>query len=67
MYIKDKESGKIDVEKLYNLQDLWICNIISKQYLEGCDLMLELEEANLTLKEYEKKLNELRDSLWHRW
>ena len=36
---------------------------MSKQYLEGCDLMLELEEANLTLKEYEKKLNELRDSL----
>lgn len=29
--------------------------------------MLELEEANLTLKEYEKKLNELRDSLWHWW
>ena len=28
--------------------------------------MLELEEANLTLKEYEKKLNELRESLWHR-
>ena len=26
-------------------------------------LMLELEEANLTLKEYEKKLNELRGSL----
>ena len=27
--------------------------------------MLELEEANLTLKEYEKKLNEMRESLWH--
>ncbi len=28
--------------------------------------MLELEEAKLSLKELEKKLNELRDSLWHR-
>lgn len=26
--------------------------------------MLELEEANLLLKEYEKKLNELSESLW---
>ena len=34
-----------------------------KQKKQGCDLMLELEEANLTLKEYEKKLNELRGSL----
>lgn len=49
--------------KYMRLQHLAICNIINKQYLEGCDLMLELEEANLTLKEYEKKLNELRDSL----